>query len=384
MKFEIKSGCFWIPLTDAIILFSWMLVKIETMENNGPSPETVYSHLKRPVANGSNLKHEKAECEKPDPHAKRTKMHSMPLADSNVSSSSAVNVALSRSSLPPPDSFYSYQYVHPYGVSFREGRENCANVFPVPTAPPLRFTSTAFSDISLPIPNLSASKSFGPNGFLSSASTSDSVQKPLLCTDLLISSPAEQSQLPEQNPESTRALVSGDPADVNAGDLSLAASALLDLTPAVEEQQRFPFDEKSHNQKFSMQRQEDLVVKSEGAAGIQHNMAYPLAMHSHMAQKAAELAVRKKRLFEDVPLTLIACKCKNTKCLKLYCNCFQTGTFCDELICKCNGCNNTAEHSVPRGSRTRAINEILNRRIDAFEPRLKKKTGEGCSCKKSK
>lgn len=371
-----------------MLLFSiaWMIVKMETMENNSPLPESVYSHLKRPLANGSNLSHGKAECEKPDPNAKRTKIHTMPLADTNSSSLSAVNVVLSRSSLPMPDPFYSYQYVHPYSVSFRDGRENCANIFPIPTAPPLRFTSTAFSDISLPIPNLSASKSFGPNGLLSIASTTGSVQKPSLYTDPLMSSPVEPSRHPEQNHKGTtgRALVTSDTANVNDGDLSLAASALLDLTPAVEEQQRFPFNEKSSNNKFSLQLHEDLTVNSKGAAGMQQTMAYPLEMHPHLAHKAAELAVRKKRLFEDVPLTLIACKCKNTKCLKLYCNCFQTGTFCDELICKCNGCNNTAEHSILRGSRTRAINEILNRRLDAFEPRLKKKTGEGCSCKKSK
>ena len=33
------------------------------------------------------------------------------------------------------------------------------------------------------------------------------------------------------------------------------------------------------------------------------------------------------------------CKCKKTKCLKKYCECFNSGTPCS-VFCKCDGCEN--------------------------------------------
>ena len=36
----------------------------------------------------------------------------------------------------------------------------------------------------------------------------------------------------------------------------------------------------------------------------------------------------------------LVCKCKNSKCLKMYCECFTAGRFCDGN-CNCLGCMNT-------------------------------------------
>lgn len=34
------------------------------------------------------------------------------------------------------------------------------------------------------------------------------------------------------------------------------------------------------------------------------------------------------------------CNCKNSKCLKLYCECFASGNYCDSQVCNCIGCGN--------------------------------------------
>jgi hypothetical protein len=42
----------------------------------------------------------------------------------------------------------------------------------------------------------------------------------------------------------------------------------------------------------------------------------------------------------------IACNCKNSRCLKLYCKCFSKLAFCDPEFCSCTGCANTKENEV--------------------------------------
>lgn len=89
-------------------------------------------------------------------------------------------------------------------------------------------------------------------------------------------------------------------------------------------------------------------------------------------------------LFNNVPLTDRPCNCSNSRCLKLYCECFHYGYFCDNRMCKCRGCLNNEEHNQPRGERIIAIKMILARRPQAFsEVRVRKRTGKGCGCKKS-
>lgn len=78
------------------------------------------------------------------------------------------------------------------------------------------------------------------------------------------------------------------------------------------------------------------------------------------------------------------CICKRSRCLKLYCKCFQTGNFCNANICKCSECRNLIEFDRPQGIRRNAISETLARRPDAFASRPLKRTGEGCACKKNR
>jgi hypothetical protein len=144
------------------------------------------------------------------------------------------------------------------------------------------------------------------------------------------------------------------------------AEALLNLTPAVPSR-RVPFAEiGSHTTNSPTKKL--YAIKPAGP----HSASLDI------------VKMRSRRLLENVPVTVAPCNCKNSKCLKLYCVCFQTGKFCDGDLCKCKDCLNTEEHNGPGGKRSRAVKQILHRRIDAFDKRLKKKTGEGCSCKKTR
>ena len=77
------------------------------------------------------------------------------------------------------------------------------------------------------------------------------------------------------------------------------------------------------------------------------------------------------------------CKCAKSRCLKLYCDCFQSGRMCNPEECGCKSCMNLDKYSGPRGARTLAIKECLERNPKAFEKR-QKASDEGCRCKKNK
>ncbi|XP_021739196.1 protein tesmin/TSO1-like CXC 5 [Chenopodium quinoa] len=91
------------------------------------------------------------------------------------------------------------------------------------------------------------------------------------------------------------------------------------------------------------------------------------------------------------------CNCKNSRCLKLYCECFASGIYCDG--CNCVNCHNNVDHE---SARQEAIGATLERNPNAFRPKIassphgsrmnKPETGpaqlvgkhnKGCNCKKS-
>ncbi len=45
-------------------------------------------------------------------------------------------------------------------------------------------------------------------------------------------------------------------------------------------------------------------------------------------------------------ISKISCTCKNSKCLKLYCECFSSQSYCDPATCSCKDCNNTVDNEV--------------------------------------
>jgi hypothetical protein len=59
------------------------------------------------------------------------------------------------------------------------------------------------------------------------------------------------------------------------------------------------------------------------------------------------------------------CNCKNSKCLKLYCECFASGEYCKN--CNCNSCNNNIENE---SARKETIAAILERNPNAFRPKI--------------
>ncbi|XP_028274335.1 protein lin-54 homolog [Parambassis ranga] len=107
------------------------------------------------------------------------------------------------------------------------------------------------------------------------------------------------------------------------------------------------------------------------AAGIQTQARLPLNGLS-----AAETTSRPRK----------PCNCTKSQCLKLYCDCFANGEFCNN--CNCNNCFNNLEHETER---LKAIKTCLDRNPEAFKPKIGKgKEGEserrhskGCNCKRS-
>jgi len=41
-----------------------------------------------------------------------------------------------------------------------------------------------------------------------------------------------------------------------------------------------------------------------------------------------------------------SCKCKNSQCLKFYCDCFAVNKYCDPNICSCIHCSNNSDNEV--------------------------------------
>ena len=105
-----------------------------------------------------------------------------------------------------------------------------------------------------------------------------------------------------------------------------------------------------------------------------------------MNRMARNPILTRPELFRDVEVTTRPCKCKKSKCLKLYCECFHSGSFCDPNLCKCIDCmNNEANNCTdePKGRRVLAMLVALTNRPYAFNGGRKFNT-RGCSCKKSR
>mgnify|MGYP003889352403 FL=1 len=81
------------------------------------------------------------------------------------------------------------------------------------------------------------------------------------------------------------------------------------------------------------------------------------------------------------------CRCKKSRCLKLYCECFAASVYCTPGVCICADCNNL--YAFER-VRIAAIENALSRNAEAFDNKVTKAakraamTGSnGCNCRKS-
>ena len=78
------------------------------------------------------------------------------------------------------------------------------------------------------------------------------------------------------------------------------------------------------------------------------------------------------------------CNCTKSMCLKLYCECFANGHFCDG--CNCVNCHNNVEFDADR---SKAIKSCLERNPLAFKPKIgrggddNRTHQKGCNCKRS-
>jgi len=85
---------------------------------------------------------------------------------------------------------------------------------------------------------------------------------------------------------------------------------------------------------------------------------------------AASSQVKKQLSKRSRDLNLIAhskkhCNCKNSRCLKLYCECFASGRYCH--ACNCVACCNNQENETFRQA---AVETILDRNPNAFRPKI--------------
>ncbi|XP_059085160.1 protein lin-54 homolog [Tigriopus californicus] len=79
------------------------------------------------------------------------------------------------------------------------------------------------------------------------------------------------------------------------------------------------------------------------------------------------------------------CNCTKSQCLKLYCDCFANGEFCNN--CNCVNCFNNLDHEEDR---QKAIKQCLDRNPTAFKPKIgrlandgERRHNKGCNCKRS-
>ncbi|CAK9873930.1 unnamed protein product [Sphagnum jensenii] len=131
----------------------------------------------------------------------------------------------------------------------------------------------------------------------------------------------------------------------------------------------------------------------------QQQTASPPLLPSVLIKHGTPRAERSRPAFDSkdgTPKKCKQCNCKNSRCLKLYCECFASGTYCEGCNCV-NCCNNVENESV----RQEAVEATLERNPNAFRPKifsspslrdLREDVGEqpligkhnkGCHCKKS-
>ena len=89
-----------------------------------------------------------------------------------------------------------------------------------------------------------------------------------------------------------------------------------------------------------------------------------------------------------------SCNCRNSRCLKLYCECFKQNGFCS-LKCSCSNCHNTQREKVERENQLNRLREAVDQvnsetEIRSTKPVAVEKTKQArespkavCRCRRS-
>ncbi|XP_008220055.1 PREDICTED: protein tesmin/TSO1-like CXC 5 [Prunus mume] len=130
---------------------------------------------------------------------------------------------------------------------------------------------------------------------------------------------------------------------------------------------------------------------------IQHPV-HKLSISTSQASKQESPISRQRGDGKDgTPKKQKQCNCKNSRCLKLYCECFAAGIYCEG--CNCSNCHNNVDNEA---ARQEAVGLILERNPNAFRPKIASspqesrdgredageiqapgKHNKGCHCRKS-
>lgn len=147
--------------------------------------------------------------------------------------------------------------------------------------------------------------------------------------------------------------------------------------------------ENSYGQQFSFHLNKINIFSHK--IGISDNLSNQ-DLNESVQSKSNEINPKKKTKKNEKKRRkkYVTCNCKNSECLKLYCDCFSKNGYCSHN-CKCKNCKNQVEFL---DRRKQCIEEIKKRKPDVFQnsTQFDNTNGEGllmsdkkfCNCKKTK
>ncbi|KAK5829883.1 protein tesmin/TSO1-like CXC 5 isoform X1 [Gossypium arboreum] len=150
----------------------------------------------------------------------------------------------------------------------------------------------------------------------------------------------------------------------------------------------------SVNQRQQPQIKQQVAATISVAAGQSHPLT--TASSSVVKPESLKAKTRPNELNDGAPKKQKHSNCKHFRCLKLYCECFASGMYCDE--CNCVNCYKNVEYEAVRRD---SVGATLKSNLNAFRPKINssshgakdnKEAGEvlmlgkhskGCHCKRS-
>ncbi|KAL9267752.1 tesmin/TSO1-like CXC 5-like protein [Drosera capensis] len=159
-----------------------------------------------------------------------------------------------------------------------------------------------------------------------------------------------------------------------------------------------PSESQSQLQQQNQDREEDRMQCVAALSPMQPSVAQKTAQSLMRAVKLDSPRSRSRpgtEVKDGTPKRAKHCNCKHSRCLKLYCECFASGVYCEG--CNCINCFNNFENDA---ARREAVEATLERNPNAFRPKMASsqhghfekredarevvaRYHKGCHCKKS-